>query len=395
MNIEALKGIRILDFTWLLAGPYATRILADFGAEVIKVQSKKVATGTEDNLTGYFNTWNRNKLGITLNMSHAEAHALAFRLAGISDVVVQNFTPRVMSNWDLTYEKLREKRPDIIVVNLSGMGQTGPWQNYVALAQTIHALSGLTYLSSYDEALPVGAGFAYSDIVAGLFTVQAILAALEFRVNTGKGQYIEISEYEAMCALMGATLLDYSINGHRTVPTGNTPAGEQVAPYGCYRCKGDDRWCVIAVYTDEEWKSLCEAMGNPDWLEKDEFATLHKRMENAAGLNELIEQWTVLYTPEEIMRMLQERNIPSGVVQNAEDLALDPQMKDRNFFINTVHPVLGTRTSDGTPIKLSGSIPEYKRAAPLLGQDNEYVYRELLGIGEREYADYVNRGVIG
>ena len=141
MSDEALKGIRILDFTWLLAGPYTTRILADFGAEVIKVQSKKVATGTEENLSGYFNTWNRNKLGITLDMSHREAHALAFRLAGISDVVVQNFTPRVMFNWGLTYEKLQEARPDIIIVNLSGMGQTGPWQNYVALAQTIHALS--------------------------------------------------------------------------------------------------------------------------------------------------------------------------------------------------------------------------------------------------------------
>lgn len=395
MNDKALKGIRVLDFTWLLAGPYATRILADFGAEVIKVQSKKVATGTEDNLSGYFNTWNRNKLGITLDMSHSEAYALAFRLAGISDVVVQNFTPRVMSNWGLTYEKLQEARPDIIVVNLSGMGQTGPWQNYVALAQTIHALSGLTCLTSYSENLPVGAGFAYSDIVAGLFAVQTVLAALEFRANTGQGQYIEVSEYEAMCALMGTSLLDYSINGNRTIPAGNSPAGEQAAPFGCYRCQGVDRWCVIAVYTDEEWKALCEAMGNPAWAKRDDFSTLHKRIANAARLNELIGQWTALFPPEKVMRMLQERNVPSGVVQNAEDIAHDPQLKASNYFIKTVHPVLGTRTGDGTPIKLSGSIPGYERAAPLLGQDNEYVYRELLGINEREYSGYVNRGVIG
>ena len=198
-----------------------------------------------------------------------------------------------------------------------------------------------------------------------------------------------------MCALMGTSLLDYSINGNRTVPEGNSLAGEQAAPYGCYRCQGIDRWCVIAVYTDEEWKALCEAMGNPAWTKRDDFSTLHKRMENAAGLNGLIEQWTVLSPPEKIMRILQEKNVPAGIVQNAEDIAQDPQLKARNFFIETSHPVLGTRTSDGTPIKLSGLIPEYKKAAPLLGQDNEYVYRELLGIGEREYSDYVNRGVIG
>jgi crotonobetainyl-CoA:carnitine CoA-transferase CaiB-like acyl-CoA transferase len=395
MKSEALKGIRVLDFTWLLAGPYATRMLADFGAEVIKVQSKKVATGTEDNLSGYFNTWNRNKLGITLDMSHSEAHTLAFRLAGICDVVVQNFAPRVMSNWGLTYEKLKEARPDIIVVNLSGMGQTGPWQNYVALAQTIHALSGLTCLTSYDEALPVGAGFAYSDIIAGLFAAQTILGALEFRANTGQGQYIEVSEYEAMCALMGTSILDYSINGNRTVPEGNNQAGEQAAPYGCYRCQGVDRWCVIAVYTDEEWKALCEVMGNPAWTTEDDFSTLHNRIRNTAALNRLIEQWTILHPPEKIMRTLQEKNVPAGIVQNAEDLAHDPQLEARNFFIETVHPVLGTRTGDGTPVKLSGSIPSYERAAPSLGQDNEYVYRELLGIGEREYSDYLNRGVIG
>jgi crotonobetainyl-CoA:carnitine CoA-transferase CaiB-like acyl-CoA transferase len=136
-------------------------------------------------------------------------------------------------------------------------------------------------------------------------------------------------------------------------------------------------------------------MGNPAWTKKDDFSTLHKRMINAAGLNELIEQWTVLHPPEKVMRMLQERNVPSGVVQNAGDIAHDPQLKERNFFIETIHPVLGARTGDGTPIKLSGSIPAYKRAAPLLGQDNAYVYRELLGIGEREYSDYVNRGIIG
>jgi benzylsuccinate CoA-transferase BbsF subunit len=286
-------------------------------------------------------------------------------------------------------------RPDIIMVNLSGMGQTGPWHDYVALAQTIHALSGLTYLSSYDKDSPVGAGFAYSDIVAGLFTAQAILAALEFRARTGEGQFIEISEYEAMCTLMGTSLMDYSINGRKSVPDGNSPAGEKAAPYGCYRCKGNDRWCVIAVRTDEEWKALCTIMGSPPWVKREEFSTLSGRMRHDTRLNEMVEQWTAEYTPEEIMHMLQDVGVPAGIVQNAEDLAHDPQMESRNFFINTVHPMLGNRTSDGTPVKLSHTVPEYRRAAPLLGQDNEYVYRELLGIEEKQYLEYIEKGIIG
>jgi crotonobetainyl-CoA:carnitine CoA-transferase CaiB-like acyl-CoA transferase len=392
---SVLKGIRILDFSWILAGPYATRMLADFGAEVIKVQSKKVSTGTEDNNTDYFNTWNRNKLDITLDMSRPEARELALRLVGISDVVVQNFTPRIMDNWGLTYESLCKARQDIIMVNLSGMGQTGPWRDYVALAHTIHALSGLTYLSSYNKNTPAGIGFAYSDIVGGLYTVQAILAALEYRARTGKGQSVEISEYEAMCMLTGTSLMDYSINGKAALPDGNSPSGEQAAPYGCFKCKGNDRWCVIAVYTDEEWEALCGAMGTPSWTSRAEFSTLSQRLLHSAELNELIERWTTEYEPGEIVRLLQEKGVPAGIVQNTEDLAQDPQMKAGDFFINTVHPVLGTRTSDSVPIKFSNVSPQYGKAAPLLGQDNEYVYRELLGIEERQYLDYIEKGIIG
>lgn len=395
MSGGVLKGIRILDLTWILAGPYATRMLADFGAEVIKIQSKKVSTGTENNLTDYFNTWNRNKLGITLDMSRPEARELMLRLVGICDVVVQNFAPRVMANWEFTYESLCKARHDIIMVNLSGMGQTGPWRDDVALAHTIHALSGLTYLSSYNKDSPVGTGFAYSDVVAGLFTAQAILAALEYRARTGKGQSVEISEFEAMCMLMGTSLMDYSINGKETSPDGNSPAGEQAAPYGCFRCKGNDRWCVIAVYTEEQWEALCSAMGTPSWITRKEFSTLLQRKLHSAELNGLIERWTAGYEPAEILRLLQDKGVPAGIVQNAEDIAHDPQMQDGNFFINTVHPVLGKRTSDSIPIKFSNTTPEYRKAAPLLGQDNEYVYRELLGIEERQYLDYIEKGVIG
>ena len=395
MNDDALYEIRVLDFTWLLAGPYATRILADFGAEVIKVQSSKIATGTESNTTGYFNTWNRNKLSITLDMTHSEAKELVFKLIKISDVLIDNFTPRVMANWDLTYNTLKKIKPDIIMVSMSGMGQTGPWKNFAALGHTIQALSGITYLTSFTEGNPAGIGYAYADIIAGLFAAQAILAALEFRANTGHGQYIDISEYETMCALLGPAILDYSVNHNIAIPQGNGPDYIQASPYDCYQCLGDNRWCVIAVFTEKEWLALCQAMGNPTWTKQDKFSTLSKRKENSQEMNELLGYWTAGHTPEEIMSMLQASNVAASVINNAADLANDPQLKDRGFFVQASHPALGNTSFDSSPIKLSDTPAHFHRAAPLLGQDNCYVFGELLGLSEQQLSWYIEKGIIG
>lgn len=184
--MSILSGLRVLDFTWVLAGPYATRILADFGAEVIKVQSKKTARGAESNLTGYFNTWNRNKRSITLDMSYPEAKEIVLKLMEISDVVIENFSTRVMANWGLNYERLKEVRPNLIMVSISGMGQTGPWKDFVAFGPTLHALSGLTYLTSYNKDSPIGLGYSYADPIAGLYAALAILAALEYETERVK-----------------------------------------------------------------------------------------------------------------------------------------------------------------------------------------------------------------
>ena len=395
MHEDALQGIRVLDFTWLLAGPYATRILADFGAEVIKVQSGKIATGAESNGTGYFNTWNRNKLGITLDMTHPEGKELVLKLVKISDVIIENFTPRVMANWGLSYEALKEVKPDIIMVSMSGMGQTGPWRDYAALGPTIQALSGITYLTSFTRDCPVGIGYSYADHVTGLFAALAVLAALEYRTMTGQGQYIDISEYEAMCTLLGPAFLDYSVNLNLAIPRGNDSVYVPAAPYGCYKCLGEDRWCVIAVFTEEEWHALCQVMGNLDWTKQERFSTLFKRKGNAEELNELVGCWTASHTPEEVMWLLQEVGVPAGVVYSAADLANDTQLKARDFFVQAQHPVLGNTSMDGTPIKLSNTPAQFWRAAPLLGQDNRYVYRDLLGLHEEQFSRYVEKGVIG
>ena len=210
-NRGVLAGVRVLDFTWMLAGPYATRILADCGAEVIKVQSAKTAKGAELNTSGYFNTWNRNKRSITLDLSHPEARDIILHLTAMSDIVVENFSPRVMSNWGLSYDALKEVKPDLIMASISAMGQTGPWRDYTGYGPTFHALSGLTSMTSSGQESPIGLGHAYADTIIGLYSAMAILAALKHRDATGEGQYIDISGYEAICTLLGPALLHAGI----------------------------------------------------------------------------------------------------------------------------------------------------------------------------------------
>jgi len=391
---HALDGLRILDFSWLMAGPYATRILADFGAEVIKVQSRKTATGAESNTTHYFNTWNRNKLGITLNMNHPKAKDIALRLVKISDVVMENFTPRVKSNWGLSYDNLRGIKPDIIMLSMSAMGQSGPWRDFAALGPTIQAFSGITQLTSFPQGPPLGLGYSYADPISGLFAILAILAALEHREKTGQGQYIDISEYECMCSLLGPAILDYTVNHNVATPQGNCPGHIAAAPYSCYKCSGEDRWCVIAVSTEEEWQSLCHVLGNPPWSKEERFSTLSGRERHAEELGQLLEQWTIKHTPEEVMNLLQQAGVAAGLVEDANDMANDPQLVARNFFVKAEHPVLGKTTSDNTPIKLSRTPARFHRAAPLLGQDNRYVYKELLGLSEQDLSQYIEEGVI-
>jgi len=395
MDQGILHGLRVLDFTWMLAGPYATRIFADFGAEVIKVQSKKTAKGAESNLTPYFNAWNRNKRSITLDLSRPEAREIVFKLTAKSDVVIENFSPRVMPNWGLNYEKLKEAKPDLIMLSMSAMGQGGPWRDYVAFAPTLHALSGLTFLTSFEKDAPVGLGYAYADIVAGLYAAMAVLAALEHRDRTGQGQYIDLSEYEAICTLMGPILLDASVNRKEILPQGNHPDYISAAPYGCYRCSGEDRWCVIAVSGEEEWKSLCQVLGHPDWTREGRFTTGAQRKENRKELDDLLTKWTIQHTAEEAVDLLQEAGVSAGVVQNAEDLSRDPQLMARNFFVQLEHPILGKIVSDRSPIRFEEDDTVNWRAAPQLGEDNRYVFLELLGFTEEELSHYVERGIIG
>jgi crotonobetainyl-CoA:carnitine CoA-transferase CaiB-like acyl-CoA transferase len=389
-----LKGIRVLDFTWVLAGPYATRLLADFGAEVIKVQSAKTARGAEANPTGYFSAWNRNKRSITLDMGRPKARSLALKLAAISDIVVENFSPRVKTNWGFDYERLKEANPRLIMASLSGMGQTGPWRDHVAFGPTVQALSGLTFLSSFEPDAPVGLGYAYADPVTGLYGALAILAALENRDKTGRGGTIDLSAYEAACSLVGPALLSAQCLPVAVGPQGNRPQDVPAAPYGCYPCVGKDRWCVIAAFDPLQWEALCAQMGAPMWAQEERFATLALRKVHQEELDRHIGEWTARHTPETVVALLQGAGVPAGVVQNAGDLANDPHLAARRFFLSLEHPVLGETIADASPIRFRGDpLPDWQ-PAPLLGEANRYVFGDLLGLSDEALASLVKEGVI-
>lgn len=390
-----LKGIRIVDFTRVVAGPYATRILADFGAQVIKVQCAKTATGAEDNTSGYFSAWNRNKKSITLDMAHPEARQLALKLVALSDIVVENFSSRVMKNWYLDYENLQKVKKDIIMLSLSGMGHTGPLKNYVAFGATVQALSGFTHLTAYSEAKPVGSGYAYGDTISGTYGAIAAVAALEHREQTGQGLHIDLSEYEAVCTTIGPDLMAADLNNTVESPWANSAGRKAAAPHGCYPCRGKDRWCVIAVFDEIQWAALCCIIGNPAWSKEERFSTLSYRMAHADKLDALIGQWTITRGAENIVADLQKAGIPSGVVQNAQDLVNDPHLQAREFFKEMDHPILGRVTTDSSPVRFKNMVAPPLKSSPLLGQDNRHVFVNLLGLTENQFADYLQKGVIG
>jgi len=381
-----LSGIRVIDLTRVLSGPYATRILGDFGAEVIKVQSKSTAHGAEQNDSSYFCAWNRNKRSVSLNLNHPEARDIFVKLVAISDVVVENYSPRVMANWGLTYRRLKEVKPDLIMASISAAGQTGPWKDFVGFGPTFHALSGLVSATSRCPGAPAGLGHAYGDIIAGLYAALAIFSSIEHREATGKGQYVDLSAYEALCTLLGPAFVH--------ADSASLPCEDyEAAPCGCYPCMGHDRWCAIAISGEKAWQAFCRIADKPELL-SDRFSTPAGRRKDRAELDSLIARWTADHLAETVMLRLQKAGVAAAVVQNAEDLARDSQLAARHFFVSLEHPVLGATFSDRSALWPWREKQTGWRAAPQLGEDNHYVFVELLGHSDASFQSLIEKGVI-
>lgn len=399
-----LGGVRVIDFSWVAAGPLAAKFLADFGAQVILVETAARRGGLRGgqpmvpglsgwNVSNWFNNLNTSKLAITLNLGHPEGTELVKQLVRVSDVVLDNYTPGVMARWGLAYEDLARLRPDIIVISMPVMGSTGPRREHGAFGNGVAALAGLPYLSALPGRPPPTIGVPFTDHSSNpCHGATAILAALLYRRRTGRGQFIDLAQYEATASVTGAALLEYTVNGHQAPLQGNR--SPRAAPHGVYRCLGEDRWCVIAVTTEAEWQAFCQVLGDPPWSREKRFCTLEARLQHQEELDEGVAAWTRERTPEEVMALLQGAGVPAGAVQNAADLLTrDPQLRARGHFVRLDHPEAGPSTHHALPFRMSATPSQYQ-PAPLLGQHNDYVLGEVLGLPEEEINRLMVEGVV-
>ncbi|MFC1917281.1 CaiB/BaiF CoA transferase family protein [Chloroflexota bacterium] len=396
-----LAGVRVLDFSFALAGPLANRFLGEFGAEVIKVESRvrpdrgRIRPGMDPRIIlqqkATFIERNRNKKSVTINMTTPEGRDIARRLIQNCDMVVENFSPHVMENWGLDYPQVKALRPDIIMVRMSGFGCTGPRREGVGLAPNAMALTGLFQIWGYpDHDKPIGSPIWFPDWAHGIYGAIAAVAALLYRRRTGKGQVIDLAQTEAMASFLNTAYLDFLCNGREWTFTGNQSADS--APHGCYRCQGEDRWCVIAVHTEEQWQAFCLALGSPSWTKNPKFQSLRGRLENVAELDRHIAEWTKKRTPHQVMWLLQKQGVPAGVVQTSEDLFYDVNLRERGFII-AQRVETGTVDYPGLVTRLYNS-PGLVKGGADLGEHNDDVFGKLLGIPEKEIAELVKKRVL-
>jgi crotonobetainyl-CoA:carnitine CoA-transferase CaiB-like acyl-CoA transferase len=398
----------------------ATRVLADYGAEVIKIEDRKRvdmtrrlpmyknerarAFGDEDvnpdvNRSGHFSNYNRNKLSLTVDMRHGKGRALIERLVAASSLVTENFAPGVMERWGLTYERLCELRPDVIFARMSGYGHSGPDADFRSYGPVIQAVSGLSYISGLPGMPPSGWGLSYMDNQAAYFNSAALMMAIYDRHLTGRGTEIDVAALEVGVKLLGPLLLEVTANGRCTraeeFPLGNQLEHPPVAPHGVYPLKGEDRWVAIAVFSEGEWAALKHLMGNPAWAEAAEFHDMRARHANRVALERHLSEWTAIQEPRGITEQLQQAGVCGALVQNAEDLnEHDPQLAARGVFFEMDHPVIGRARFEGSPTLFSRIKQVSWRSGPLLGEDNHYVLTDILGINDAEVEALAAEGVI-
>lgn len=400
MSSLPLEGIRILDLSMWWSGPICTSYLGAQGAEVIKIESVQSPDGFRYTMSSpgenwwelgpQFNAANMNKLGLTLNLSDPEGKKLFKDLVAKSDVVIENFTPRVMENFGLTYECLREVNPQIIMLSMPAYGRNGPYRDQPGFAYTFEILSGIAQVNGYRNENPmIVSGVA--DVIAGFHAAYALLTALEHRERTGKGQFVELAQVEGCANYMGQPIADVSMNGRNWGRMGNRQPN--MAPHGVYRSKGEDSWVAIAITSDEEWQTLCEVMANPALANDDRFRTAAGRCEHQDELDQWVERWTTQFGHYEVSEILQKAGVSAGPVLEVDEMVEDPFLKD--MFQEMTRELTGTHKFPSWPVKFSGQRLQHHSPAPMLGQHNEYVYKGILGLSDEQIASLIQAEIIG
>ena len=403
MQQEPFAEVKVLDFSWGLAGPLTTKYLADYGATVVRVESPtrpgglRVSPPFKEGVPGvdraaYYAFFNANKYSLSLDMNHPRARDVTGKLVAWADVVVEAYSPGTMARWGLDYESLKPIKPDIIMLSTSSQGQDGPHASFSAFGIPLAGLAGFAHFTGWSDGTCLPLPSAYSDFIAPRFAAAALIAALDKRRRTGEGRYIDCSQLEAGIHFLAPAMLDCSFNGRDGGRLGN--ASPYACPHGVFRCKGEDRWCAIAVFNDDQWQALCR-LCNPGWAHDPRFSTLLARKRNEADLNRLLEEWTLQLSAEEVMSRMQAEGIPAGVVQDARDLRSDPQFAERGYFWELDHPVLGRFPHLGQPCTLSETPARGRMPAPCLGQHTEYVCIQMLGMSDDEFLELYQAGVFG
>lgn len=398
-----LEGLKVLDFSHVLAGPFATRVLGDMGADVVKVNSESRAQTTNNPDHPYYIMWNRNKRALALDLTNDEAKKICRGLCEQADVVIDNFSVGVLDRWGVGYDAVSQVNPGVIYIQMSGMGEGGPWSKFVTYAPTIHALSGLTSLTGVPGRQDIGLGFSYNDHMSGLHGVVGILAALEARARTGEGQRIEVSQFEVGANFAGPALMDLFANDVAATATGNRLPYDACAPHGVYRCApleiesvADERWIAIGCYTDAQWQALCGLMDHPEWTQAEAFASAEGRYAEAEKLDAHLAAWTATWNEYELMQACQAAGVPAGVVQNGKDLAeKDPHLAAAGFLnrIEDQHPLIGQTWADRLPLHFERTPCDQYERVRMLGEDNAAVLQDWLGLSEEQVRAHESQGV--
>jgi crotonobetainyl-CoA:carnitine CoA-transferase CaiB-like acyl-CoA transferase len=400
-----LHGVRVLDLTMAWAGPYATRLLADMGAEVIKVEAPvswdllRIYTGqppeTERLLdrSALFNHMNRNKYGLSLDLSKPRGRELFLELAAVSDVVIENFRAEVMDNLGLTYSILRGVNEKIIIVSMPAHGHSGPEKDYAAFGTNVEQLSGLTSLTGYEGGPPVKTGISYGDPVAGVMAAGAVALALWDLRRTGEGQYIELAQRETLTTLIGEQVLTRQMTGEDPPRRGNRHPS--MAPHGAYRCAGDDQWLTIACEDDAQFAALSVVMGQRELARDERFADVLARLRNRDALDALVEQWTITQEKEAAAVALQAAGVPTMPVLTVPEVFADGHLRARGFYEEVAHPVAGVWEMEGPHWRLSETPAHVRLPGPTFGEHTQYVLGHILGLTAEEIAALEADGVAG
>ena len=393
---KPLEGIRVVDFTQAVAGPVSTSFLAFLGADVIKVETSAHPQARRPDAPG-FAELNRNKRSVTIDAQNPEGLEIALRLVAESDVVIDNWRAGVMDRMGLGYDELTRVKPDIIAVQMPGLGLVGPSHHFTTYGQQIFGFCGLGYIWGHvDSIMTARPKLGYTDYVAASATVGAVLTALEHRAQTGEGQFIEVAQLEALASSLGVLYMDYSINGVDAVAKGNN--SERFAPHEVYACVGHDAWCAIVCRDDDDWRRLVVAMESPEWAQDNRWNTLEGRVAGKEELDRRIGEWTATLNPQQVFDRLQRIGVPAGMDQGPDKLVWDPHLRERESVVTVQPPApwahIPPLTHPALSARLSETPAECDTPAPTQGQHNEDIYRNILRLTDEEIANLTESGAL-